>query len=701
VSGEEKWNLNVRYVTQRPWGKGLARRQWSEYHRLLGKEAYAKGLPVGDGSAMKSVVAALGDVDGDSDLDLVIGRNGENLLYLNDGSARPFGDSAKGIPIGSNDEDATFSIGLVDMNGDGALDVVVGNYQSATRLYLNEGTERVFDGSDPGISIGGSDTAYASSIAVGDIDGDGDTDLVTGSFPYPRAPGKAGNRLYLNNGTAEPFSDIASGQLIGDDSNWTRSISLRDVDSDGDLDVISSGSGPTKLFVNDGDGQPFDSAGSGEQTRLVGTSESHEKTILVGDVNGDDAIDVIALGTAGVFMHLNSGGLHPFDSIENGLVLGEGLADQTQSVAVGDLDGDGDLDIVTGEGSRYLEHDSRTKVFLNRGFGTSSFLGFENTTIVGSEDKDDTHTVALGDLDGDGDLDIVAGSQFFTMVYLNDGGSRPFRGLKTGIPVGSELELNNRCIALGDIDGDGDLDLVGGNYGPDRIFFNDGDMETFGQRNAILGADDDKVSTRAIALGDVDGDGDIDIIAGGGNALCRLYLNDGDFDPFDGVGSGIAIGSSTKDIDALVLGDVDGDGDLDLIVADRRMRLYLNNGKSDPFRLSTPRVILSEGKTGRVRSLALGDVDGDGNVDLVVGHYRVNRVYLNNGRDVPFNRASVGTRAGRATDGKTLFVALGDLNGNGMLDLITGVDGENRVYLNEGDGTPFDGIVEKNLARRE
>ena len=153
---------------------------------------------------------ALGDVDGDGDLDLVAGNfDGTNRLYLNNGTADPF-NGVTGTNI-SGDAQQTYSIALGDVDGDGDLDLVAGNMSQANRLYLNNGTADPFSGVT-GTNISG-DAHATCSIALGDVDGDGDLDLVAGNWGQT-------NRLYLNNGTADPFNGV-TGIDISSDAHYT------------------------------------------------------------------------------------------------------------------------------------------------------------------------------------------------------------------------------------------------------------------------------------------------------------------------------------------------------------------------------------------------------------------------------------------------------------------------------------------------
>lgn len=142
-------------------------------------------------------------------------------------------------------------------------------------------------------------------------------------------------------------------------------------------------------------------------------------------------------------------------------------------------------------------------------------------------------------------------------------------------------------------------------------------------------------STRSLALGDVDGDGDVDLVAGNAAQTNRLYLNNGTTDPWNGV-AGSAITADTGFTQSVALGDVDNDGDLDLVVANalERNRLYLNNGTVDPWNGVSGSDITIE--TDNSVAVALGDVDADGDLDLVVGNSdTTNHLFLNNGTNDP------------------------------------------------------------------
>ena len=225
--------------------------------------------------------------------------------------------------------------------------------------------------------------------------------------------------------------------------------------------------------------------------------------------------------------------------------------------------------------------------------------------------------MVLGDVDGNGDLDLIAGNYTQTnKLYLNDaiGGFSA-----SGTAVGSETD-ETQSVVLGDVDGDGDLDLIAGNYGQtNKLYLNNG-IGGFSTDGIDIGSETDE--TRSVVLGDVDGDGDLDLIAGNRGQTNKLYLNDG----IGGFPTVSNIGSETDLTVSVVLGDVDSDGDLDLVVGNwtQTNKLYMNDG-SGGFSASASSL---GSETDDTISVVLGDVDGDGDGDLVVGNQnQTNKLY--------------------------------------------------------------------------
>ena len=289
------------------------------------------------------------------------------------------------------------------------------------------------------------------------------------------------------------------------------------------------------------------------------------------------------------------------------------------AMGVGDLDGDGDIDVVTGD-----INDPNVTVLLNQGDGTFVEDGAYSTA-------GGIAYIAIGDLDGDLDLDIAATNGLDDLVaVLFNNGKGVFEGLSTFNTIGDEPY----DIVLGDIDGDGDLDPITANAFGDNVsvFVNNGNGEL---------------------------------------TLDNIY----------------PVGDGPMSVE---LADLDNDGDLDLVTSDGvsdSISILLNNG-GGTFALHDQLQNVGDLSLG---SVAIGDFDGDGALDLATSNFLTDEVVvvLNNGD------ATFGTGVLYAVGGLPIEVEAGDLDGDGDLDLVTGIlqgtTGSVQVLWNNGDGTFVDG----------
>jgi hypothetical protein len=330
-----------------------------------------------------------------------------------------------------------------------------------------------------------------------------------------------------------------------------------------------------------------------------------------GDYDKDGDLDLLISGWPGPPMdqisrvYRNDAGT--FTDIQAGLT---GVTAWQYSLAWGDYDGDDDLDILL---AGYSPDGSSSKVYRNdAGTFTDIHAALDSLELV---------SIAWADYDSDGDLDILqAGDDGIgnevIQLYRNDAGTFNAMGPSGLTPVSSAT------MAWGDYDNDGDLDLLMVGYDGtgdlSRIYRNDGG--TFTDTNAGLPA----IRLASTAWGDYDNDGDLDLLfKGSGVSPCRIYRNDaGAFVDINAALVGLLGGDAAW-------GDYDNDGDLDLVLSgsdgsDNLTRLYRNDAGSFAD--------AGAGITTYGTSLTWADYDNDGDLDLLTtgGLFGVTHFYRNN-----------------------------------------------------------------------
>ncbi|GAA4353894.1 hypothetical protein GCM10023185_14930 [Hymenobacter saemangeumensis] len=351
--------------------------------------------------------------------------------------------------------------------------------------------------------------------------------------------------------------------------------------------------------------------GGGSTLNMSGGSNLTD--VAPADVDGDGDLDLLTLNETDqrVEVSINLGG----GAFGVGMTVP--LLRWPRALAVGDVDGDGDLDFVVPYFQPSLNHNI-VSVHLNNGQGTFS----RGADLI--LDYELVH-VALGDVDGDGDLDMVVAKYLSSnTVYVRfNNGAGVFSG-------GSQLNsvgANPYHVVLGDIDNDGDLDLAVTNFfqpgsGNVTIYRNNGSGVFAISSNVVVGA-----YPTSSALNDIDHDGDLDLLtiaAGSNTRVVDLRLNDGTGQ----FGGGYSLPVSGG-IRSMSLGDVDGDGDPDLLLGSSRplvpppppnfspiigtVELYKNDGAGT---FGPVHAVMDVGNTYPIQ-LVNADMDGDGDLDFI------------------------------------------------------------------------------------
>ena len=616
---------------------------------------------------------ALADLDGDSDLDLVIATTTPtNQIFFNttvDAAAKRVLDKTK--PVGEllpvtvprsrvvaagefrlsshrigNAPAAATALGDVDRDCD--LDAFVVTAQSGLRVWKNDGKGEF---SDSGQTLG---EGEGTSIATGDWDGDGDLDAIIGSQNQP-------GRVWLNDGSGKFEAGPAA---LGD--GGIRAIAVADLDHDGDLDVVTAQHGPAQVWFNDGTGKFV--AGSSK----LGNADEQQRDLAIGDFDGDGDFDVLIVRQdkkpGQVWLNDGQGVFTPGKRIVSTIV--------PTSVSVADLDQDGDLDALV------TQNGKDTEFWWNTGRGTF---------VVGTMQSSGSPTrgCAIADINGDGHFDFVLANENRHPVFVALSSEAIQQHAPRLVPGGSDRWLGDAAasdVAIGDLDGDGDLDLLitTTDGSGQQVWFQEAPTAEARQRETLFKLTQTLTESTMgyrLAAVDIEQDGDMDVITFGTSGQPhRIYTNPGDGTltlkdslPSDANQSGVAA-------------DFNGDGHIDLLEAGlvaKSSRLFLNDGKG-AFAVS-PQTFDAR----NVIDVVVHDFNRDGLADVFFNStVGPSHVWLNR-HPKRFEKAPDGLP--KADFGRS---CVGDINGDGLPDLIVapkslpaGQNADVTLWLGDGTGS--------------
>jgi hypothetical protein len=608
-------------------------------------------------------VAGAGDFDGDGDIDVFVHPRGSGPnpwlpAVLENLGGGVLALSAVPFPAVTTPSSCDYSLNppvVADFDADGRADIVLSRQelQCAGTLYLWKG--------QPGLAFtstilpnGAAATSRGRAIAANDYDGDGDVDLFAMGFVAASIDGFSGAVVLVNDGLGNLTSGFTTLSLPGLGSSYYHAV-FADLDGDGVRDIatlgrfIVSGFGPTLRlsFYRGLGGLSFAPPVHGPTL-----SENYYARVWALDANGDGTADAAVYSPPGTFGSVQPSAVPLL--VYSATSAGFGAAPIAAVPFMtpyffpsGDADGDGTPDFM------YRERTGLVRILFSQAGGAPSAPPGSPQLYfpVGSR----LQTV---DVDGDGDRDVVdplptGSSSFGWLEALNDGFGNFTTGvLRTGTGSGPGR------VAFVDWDGDGDRDaFVGETPGtPSRVHLVDGSPTLTSSTVGPFGSE-----VVGIAVVDWDGDGDEDLLTAArtpAGASARSLAT------YENLGGGVWIGPTVVDAGhttrALVVGDFDGDGDTDAVTVNQSLggaadycRLALRTAGGWSVSTLAPNVSGTRG--------AAGDLDGDGDLDLVIPPATL----LNDGT----GSFVLGPTVASAPPVSAPPLALADLNGDGLLDL--------------------------------
>jgi hypothetical protein len=545
----------------------------------------------GSASAARSVAVA--DLDGDGDLDALSASAADNKVAWYE-NVSGNGATWTAHTLGTTAVTAS-SVTTADVEGDGDLDVLAASWSDDTVAWY----ENLGSGAFSGEKLVSTTADGAIAVAAADLDRDGDADVVT-------ALSVANEVVWYENAAGNGSVWIV--RSISTSITAASAVHAADLDGDGDLDVLSAAFGNNAVFWHENTG-----AGSFAVRSLVSGTASGALGVFASDVDGDGDLDVLSAssGNDQIAWHDNVAG----DASSWVSRTISSAADFARSVFAADLDGDGDADVLSAS-----SNDDEVAWYENL---DGDGLSWTPRTITVSADQ--AYAVAAADVDGDGDPDVLAASSTDNTIAWHENRTI-HRSAAYGPPASIDTtEPSPVSVAAGDLDRDGDLDLVVASFNLDRLSWYDntaGDGSAWTAHHLSSPSD----GARSVAIADIDRDGDVDLVcASTFDDEVSWYPNRLD-EATNDFGPQRVIATTADEATGVFTADVDGDGDVDVLSSsafDDEVAWYENtagNGSTWVTRAITQDPDGAGGVQGfadKPSAVFATDLDGDGDVDAL------------------------------------------------------------------------------------
>jgi formylmethanofuran dehydrogenase subunit C len=707
--------------------------------------ATADVIITGESSSFFGWSLVSGDFNADGTTDLVVGaytyssNTGRTYLFYNDGSIPTTAATADVIITGESSSYFGHALISGDFNADGKTDLAVG----AKAYSSNTGRAYIFynDGSFPDtavtadVMITGETTNnyFGQSLAAGDFNADGKTDLAVDASGYSTNTG----RVYLYE-TRDNFawqlqsvSSLSGGLRVspsfsGQELKVTGEIGAGqfgnamisgDFNADGKTDLAvganrySTNTGRVYIFYNNGS---LSGAAINADVVITGetTSNYFGYALISGDFNADGKID-LAVGAYGyssdtgrTYIFYNDGSIPTAATSADVMITGEATFNYVGwSLISGDFNADGKTDLAIGA-LGYSSNTGRTYLFYNDG-SIPTTAASADVIITGEADNRFGCSLSAGDFNTDGKIDLAVGAYSYSTntgrayLFYNDG-SIPTTAASADVIITGEAINNYFGFSLisGDFNADGKTDLAVGawgyttNTGRTYLFYNDGSIPTTAATaDVIITGEASSFFGSSIVSGDFNADGKTDLAVGayaysGNTGRAYIFYNDGSIPTTAATADVIITGETTSNEfgASLISGDFNADGKIDLAVG--AYGYSSNRGRIYMYTFNDGNITGETTSNSFGFSLTSGDFNADGRTDLAVGAYGYSsnrgRIYM-----YTFNDGNITGETTSNSFGYSL--TSGDFNADGKTDLAVGAWGYSsstgRAYLFYNDGS--------------
>lgn len=561
------------------------------------------------------------DFDGDGDLDIISASGNRKLVsYENVDGLGTFSNQKlidSGAPEG-------IILHITDLDGEGDQDLLINGYNKAGVVwYENIDGKGTYDVLQPITNK----VVNLKDIHTGDIDGDGDTDIIVASDN----PGRIS--WFENLDSTDLFSEAkvikeSFGELFG--------VRLVDFDSDDDLDVLAvSSESPGMIWYENIEG-----TGTFQKGDFISEDSTRITEAQIIDIEGDGDLDVFAIGEGQLLWYENvnrAGSFERYFSLTTS-------TENNRCFLTKDVDGDQDVDLLVGSylpsQLKWFKHIKEEQIFSEQAEVEIGFI--------------DVKDIVSGDIDTDGDLDLVYASSFIfdNIAWCSNLDGRGRFGKQK---ILSQSATGLRAVHAADIDGDGKEDILSASFLDGKLaWYKQLDENGLFGRQIIFG----KSSATDISTADFDGDGDLDVLSP-------------DIDWYENVNGDLSVkhkvSSDVAGVRSVKAADLDGDGDKDILAAsflDDEIVWFENIdglGSFGPLQLIDSLVY-------SVNSLFPVDLDGDGDLDVVSGSSSFSSVVWHENID---GQGQFGTPNDVSMELATVnSVFAADLDGDGDSDIL-------------------------------